>query len=56
VVKAKARGLQMQKDEQFWVVTALLSMFGAPDRERSLAALLPKAFPGGFPPVDGLAS
>jgi len=54
--KAKARGLQMQKDERFWIVTALLSIFGAPDRVTSLAALLHKAFPGGFPIMDGLAS
>jgi len=31
-VKAKAHGLQMQKDERFWAVTALLSIFGAPYR------------------------
>jgi hypothetical protein len=54
--KAKAHGLQMQKDERFWTVTALLSIFSAPDRAISLMALLQKAFPGGFPPMDGLAS
>jgi hypothetical protein len=54
--KAKARGLQMQKDERFWTVAALLSVFCAPDRVQALTALLRKAFPGGFPPMDGLAS
>ncbi len=38
-VKAKAHGLQMQKDERFWAVTALLSIFGAPYRVRSLAGV-----------------
>ena len=53
--QAKRRGLQMQKDERFWIVTALMSVFHAPDRAGVLAALLRRCL-GDVPPLDGLAT
>jgi hypothetical protein len=53
--QAKRRGLQMQKDERFWVVTALMTIFHAPDRVAALAALLKRCL-GDVPPLDGLAT
>ena len=53
--QAKRRGLQMQKDERFWIVTALMSVFHAPDRVAALAALLRRCL-GDVPPLDGLAT
>lgn len=53
--QAKGRGLQMQKDERFWVVTALMSIFHAPKSLPVLAALLRRCL-GEVPPMDGLAS
>ena len=53
--QAKRSGLQMQKDERFWVVTALMSLFHAPDRVGALAALLRRCL-GDVPPLDGLAT
>ena len=53
--QAKRRGLQVQKDERFWVVTALMSVFHAPDRVGALAALLRRCFRD-VPPLDGLAT
>lgn len=53
--QAKRRGLQMQKDERFWVVTALMSLFHAPDRAGTLAALLRRCLPD-VPPLAGLST
>lgn len=53
--QAKRRGLQMQKDERFWIVTALMSIYYAPDRAAVLAALLKRCL-GEVPPLDGLAT
>ena len=53
--QAKRRGLQVQKDERFWVVTALMSLFHTPDRVGTLTALLRRCL-GDVPPLDGLAT
>jgi hypothetical protein len=53
--QAKRRGLQMQKDERFWIVTTLMSIFHAPDRVGALAALARRCL-GDVPPVDGLTT
>jgi hypothetical protein len=53
--RAKRHGLQMQKDERFWVVTALMKVFHAPDRVTALAALLRRCL-GEVPPLDGVAT
>jgi hypothetical protein len=53
--KAKRRGLQVQKDERFWIATALMSLFYVPDRVGALAALLRRCL-GDVPPLDGLAT
>jgi hypothetical protein len=53
--RAKRHGLQMQKDERFWVVTALMSIFYAPDRLSALVDLLKRCL-GDGPPMDGLAT
>ena len=55
VAKAQRHGLQIQKDERFWVVTALMSMFHAPDRVPVLAEML-RGCLGKVPPIEGLAS
>src|SRR5204863_7518437 len=48
--QAKRRGLQVQKDERFWIVTALMSVFHAPDGLGTLAALLRRCL-GDVPPL-----
>lgn len=53
--QAKRRALQMQKDERFWVVTALMSIFHSRQRLPVLAALLRRCL-GEVPPMDGLTS
>jgi hypothetical protein len=53
--QAKRRALQMQKDERFWAVTALMSIFHARPRLPVLAALLRRCL-GEVPPMDGLTS
>ena len=55
VAKAKKHGLQIQKDERFWVVTALMSLFHAPDRVPVLVKML-RGCLGAVPPIEGLAS
>lgn len=49
------RARQIEKDERFWVVAALMGVFHASDRVERLAALLTEAL-GPVPPVEGLAS
>jgi hypothetical protein len=44
-------GNQMEKDERFWVVAALLGLFHAPDRVAALSAALNKCF-SGPPPFE----
>ncbi len=55
VAKAQKHGLQIQKDERFWVVTALMSIFHAPGRVPALAEMLRRCV-GEVPPVEGLAT
>lgn len=47
-----SRGLQMQRDERFWVVAALMAVVHSPDRIAGLAALLSRCF-GKIPPFPG---
>ena len=49
------RARQIEKDERFWVVAALMGVFHAPDRVRRLGELLSVAL-GPTPPIDGLAT
>lgn len=49
------RARQIEKDERFWVVAALMGVFHARDRVGCLAALLTDAL-GPVPPVEGLAT
>jgi hypothetical protein len=53
--QARKRGLQMQKDERFWVVTGLLTIFHSSERLSAFAALLRRCL-GDGPPMEGLAS
>jgi hypothetical protein len=53
--QAKRRALQMQKDERFWIVTALMSIFHPRPRLPLVAALLRRCL-GDVPPMDGLSS
>lgn len=55
VAKAKRQALQIQKDERFWVATALMSRFHAPNPVHALADMLGSCL-GAAPPVEGLAS
>lgn len=55
VAKARTHGLQIQKDERFWVMTALMSIFHAPGRVPALAEMLRRCL-GEAPPVQGLAT
>src|SRR5258707_15002807 len=55
VAKAKKHSLQIQKDERFWVATALMSLFHSPDRAGALADMLRSCL-GDVPPVEGQAS
>src|ERR1022692_138336 len=55
VAKAQRHGLQIQKDERFWVVTALMSLFHARARVPVLAEML-RGCLGEVPPMEGLAS
>jgi len=50
--KAIKRARQVEKDERFWVVTGLMSLFHAPDRVGVLSSLLTRCF-GETPPFDG---
>lgn len=52
-LSAKALDIQIEKDERFWVVTALMSLFHRPDRVQALAELLGRCL-GDALPVDGL--
>ena len=49
------RARQIEKDERFWVVAALMGVFHSPDRVERLGELLTSAL-GPTPPVDGLAT
>jgi hypothetical protein len=49
------RARQIEKDERFWVVAALMGVFHAPDQVARLTELLRPAF-GDVPPVPGLAT
>jgi hypothetical protein len=49
------RARQIEKDERFWTVAALLGVFHSRDRTAALAALLSRAF-GDQPPVEALTS
>jgi hypothetical protein len=55
VATARKHGLQIQKDERFWVVTALMGIFHAPDRVPVLAEMLRRCL-GEVPPTEGLAT
>jgi hypothetical protein len=55
VAKAQRHGLQIQKDERFWVVTALMSIFHAPGRGPLLAQMLARCLSDG-PPAAGAAT
>ena len=55
VATARKHGLQIQKDERFWVVTALMSIFHAPGRVPVLAEMLRRCL-GEVPPIEGLAT
>lgn len=46
---------QMEKDERFWVATALMSVFHSKDRVGALTRLLTECL-GDVPPVPGVAS
>lgn len=52
---APSRGLQMEKDERFWVVAALMSIFHGSDRITGLTAVLTRCF-GAAPAFAGLSS
>ena len=52
VAKAKKHSLQIQKDERFWVATALMSLFHSPDRVGALAGMLRSCL-GDVPPMEG---
>jgi hypothetical protein len=47
---AATRGLQIQKDERFWVAAALMGLYYSPDRVAALASLLTYAL-GPTPPI-----
>ena len=53
--RAIARGRQLEKDERFWIVTALLSVFYEPDCIDALSRLLSKSL-GARPPFEGCAT
>ena len=53
--QAKRRALQMQKDERFWIVTALMSIFHSRQRLPLVTALLRRCL-GDVPHMDGLSS
>lgn len=55
VAKAKKHSLQIQKDERFWVATALMSLFHSPNRVGALAAILRSCL-GDVPPTEGRLS
>jgi len=50
-----ARGLQLQKDERFWVVSALMSIFHGADPIAELCGLLTRCF-GPTPSLEGATS
>src|SRR4051794_16217944 len=49
------RARQIEKDERFWVVAALMGVFHASDRIQRLTELLAVAF-GPVPPFDGMGT
>ena len=50
------RGRQMEKDERFWVVAALMGLFHDPiDRVARLTSILKRAL-GDAPPISGLST
>jgi hypothetical protein len=53
--QVKRRALQMQKDERFWIVTALMSIFHSRQRLPLVAALLRRCL-GDVPHMEGLSS
>jgi hypothetical protein len=55
VARAKRHSLQIQKDERFWVATALMSLFHSPDRVGALADMLRRCL-GDVPPLEGWLS
>ncbi len=55
VARAKKHSLQIQKDERFWVATALMSLFHSPDRVGALADMLRSCL-GDVPPMEGRLS
>ena len=55
LAQAKKRALQMQKDERFWIVTALMSIFHSRPRLPLVAALLRRCL-GDVPHMDGLGA
>jgi len=55
LAKALKAARQMEKDERFWVVAALMSAFHASHRVTTLTALLARCL-GQTPPMAGLAS
>jgi hypothetical protein len=56
IAKATSNALQMQKDERFWIVAALMKIFYSADKpQEPLAALLARAL-GDTPPFPGCAT
>jgi hypothetical protein len=55
IARATPLGRQMEKDERFWIATALLSIFYSPGRIEVLTQLLTRCF-GEVPPMEGLSS
>jgi hypothetical protein len=46
---------QIEKDERFWTVSCLMTIFRSPERTEEITRLFKKAY-GDIPPVDGIGS
>lgn len=55
IARAAPLGRQMEKDERFWIATAMLSIFHSPRRIEVLTGLLTRCL-GEVPPMEGLSS
>jgi hypothetical protein len=53
-INAMKQARQIEKDERFWVVAALIAYHRASDKSGGIAKLLTRAF-GATPPMHGLA-
>jgi hypothetical protein len=49
-LSATSRPCQLEKDERFWIVTCLMTVFHHPDRPRRLGQLMGQAMDNGSPP------